>query len=42
MRRCEGMGQEVHAVRAAGGTERLRLPAPVADALFCPKTNSQF
>ncbi len=30
---CEGMGRDLPAGRAAGGAERLRLPAAVADAL---------
>ena len=33
LRYCEGMGRDLPAGRAAGGAERLRLPAAVADAL---------
>jgi hypothetical protein len=34
------MEQEVQAVRAAGGTERLQLPAPMEDELFCHKNRN--
>ena len=37
MHHYEGMGRELQAGRAAGGAERLRLPAAVADAMLYPK-----
>ena len=37
LRRYKGMGQEPPAVRAARGTERLRLPAAVVVALLYPE-----
>ena len=36
------MGRDLPAGKAAGGAERLRLPAAAADALFHPKSISSF